>query len=230
MFQFTCDLTSLKSLVPTHVVIVWVGCLRGGSRPRVHLNRFVIPHHQGHLGGGGGRASSDGECRGSHSPSPSRKVDEDHQEEQSSIDFVAVVAQLRSLGRLPEAPSEERKIHGFMAALEDNDVHVTSLHKLPIGGASADILADFDSRVLSSSPGMPSRKSSKLLQYQSVRSRKFYRFQGEELTKAKALNRHIAELAGLRSFDSLNKSDIVWSSTEIEDMEAMARSIVEAIS
>ena len=108
-----------------------------------------------------------------------------------------------------------------MTALKDDDLHASS-YKLPIGGASADILADMDSRVSSSSSGMRSRKSSKLLQYQGVRSCKFFHFQGEELTKAKTLNCHIAELAGLRSFDSLNKSNVVWSSTKTEDMEAAA--------
>ena len=49
--------------------------------------------------------------------------------------------------------------------------------------------------------------------------------------KAKALNRHVMELAGLHSFEDLNKMDIIWSSTEAEDiMEAPLRSIVEATS
>ena len=117
-----------------------------------------------------------------------------------------------------------------MEVLEDDDLHAASSYKLPIGGAFADILADIDSRVLSLSSGMRSCKSSKLLQYQGVCNHKFYRFQGEELTKAKALNRHVTELAGLRSFDSLSKTDVIWSSMETEDMEAAARSIVEATS
>ena len=76
-----------------------------------------------------------------HLPHPKR-FDKDCQEEQSSIDFVPVVAQLCSLGGLPEALSEEHKICGFVAALEDDDLHAASSYKLPIGGASADILAD----------------------------------------------------------------------------------------
>ena len=58
----------------------------------------------------------------------------------------------------------------------------------------------------------------KLLLYQGVCSRKFYRFEDEEFTKAKALNRHFVELAGLRSFDTLNNTGVAWSSTETEDM------------
>ena len=101
-------------------------------------------------------------------------------------------------------------------------------YKMPIGGASADILADIDTRVSSSSSGMRSRKVSKLLQYQGVRSRKFYRFEGENITKA--LNYHVTELAGLCTFDNLKKTDVTWSSTEAEDMEAALQSIVEITS
>ena len=89
-------------------------------------------------------------------------TDEDHQEEPSLLDFVSVVSHLRSLTGLPEALSEGRKIRGFMAALEDIDQSAAS-YKLPIGGTSADILADIDVRVSSTSSGMCSRKLSELL-------------------------------------------------------------------
>ena len=64
-----------------------------------------------------------------------------------------------------------------------------------------------------------------MLQYPGVRSRKFYRFEGENINKAKALNRHVMELVGLRSFENLNKTDVIWCSTE-----AALRSIVEGMS
>ena len=80
------------------------------------------------------------------------------------------------------------------------------------------------------SSGTRSRKVSKLLQFQSVRSHKFYRFKGEDITKDKALNCHVTELVSLHAFDNLNKMDVIWSSTEAEEMEAALRSIVEAIS
>ena len=38
------------------------------------------------------------------------------------------------------------------------------------------------------------------------------------------------ELAGLHSFGNLNKTDIIWSSTEAEELEAALRSVVEATS
>ena len=113
---------------------------------------------------------------------------------------------------------------------EKHSSQLAASYKIPIGGASADILADIDTRVSSSSSGMRSRKVSKLLQYQGVRSRKFYRFEGENITKAKALNYHVTELAGLCTFDNLKKTDVTWSSTEAEDMEAALQSIVEITS
>ena len=65
---------------------------------------------------------------------------------------------------------------------------------------------------------MLSHKVSKLLQHQGVRSRKFYRSQGEDITEAKALNCHVMELADLRSFENLNKTGIIRSPMEAEDM------------
>ena len=46
----------------------------------------------------------------------------------------------------------------------------------------------------------------------------------------KVFNRHMTELADLRTFDNLNKTDVIWSSTEAEGMEAALRSTVEATS
>ena len=115
-----------------------------------------------------------------------------------------------------------------MATLEDDHQPAAS-YKLPIGVASVDILADIDVRVSSTSPGMRSHEVSKLLQYQGVCSRKFYRFQGEEITKVKALNRHVTVLAGLRTFDNLNKTNVIWSSNEAEDLEAALQSIVDGL-
>ena len=117
-----------------------------------------------------------------------------------------------------------------MAVLEDDDLPAASSYKLPIGGASADILAGINSRVSSLASGTRSCKISKLLLYQGIRSHKFCRFEVGELPMAKALNHHVTELAGLRSFDSLNKASIVWSSTKMEDMKAAAPSIIEAAS
>ena len=152
-------------------------------------------------------------------------MDEYRQEEQSSLDFVAVVANLHSLNGLPKAPSESCKIRGFRAVLEEDGQPAAS-YKLPIDDVSADI----DDRVSSTLSGMRSWKLFKLLQFPGVHSRKFYRFEGEDITKAKALNRHVTELAELRSFDNLNKTGVIWSSTEDEEMEVALCSVVEAAS
>ena len=61
---------------------------------------------------------------------------------------------------LPEAPSKGWKIHGFMAVLEEDNQPAAS-YKLPISGASVDILVDIDDRVSSTSSGMRSSKISK---------------------------------------------------------------------
>ena len=72
------------------------------------------------------RVGSASPCRGKffsrfRSPSQSRRVDDAHQDEQSSLDVVAVVSHLCCLTMLLEAPSEGHKIRGFMAVLEDDD-------------------------------------------------------------------------------------------------------------
>ena len=56
----------------------------------------------------------------------------------------------------------------------------------------------------------------------------FFHNPREDLTKAKMLNRHVTDLAGLGSFDNVNKTDVIWSSMEAEEMEAALLSVVEA--
>ena len=84
----------------------------------------------------GGSASPDGSrhCSRSCSWGPSRRTDEDRQEEQSLLDFVSVMVTLQSLNKLSEAPSESRKTHGFRVALEDDNQPASS-YRLPVGGA-----------------------------------------------------------------------------------------------
>ena len=143
------------------------------------------------------------------------------------MDFVSVVATLRSLNELPEAPSENCKIRSFRAALVD-DNQPTSSHRLSVGGALADILEDIDNCILSASSGMSLKKVSKLLQYPGICSCRFYIFEGDETARACSLNRHMMELVWLCSYDNLNKSDVILSSSEAEDMEAGLQSIIEA--
>ena len=80
------------------------------------------------------RSASPGDSRDrSLSRSPSWRADEDRQDERSSLDFVSVVATLRSLNELPEASSESHKIRGYHVALEDDDQPASSYH-LPVWG------------------------------------------------------------------------------------------------
>ena len=104
-----------------------------------------------------------------------RQADEDHQEEQSSLKFVLVVATLQSLNELPAAPSKSRKIRGFHVCLEDDHQPAYS-YCLPVGGALWDMLSDIDDRISSPPSSMCSEKVSKLLPYPCLRSCCFYRF------------------------------------------------------
>ena len=117
------------------------------------------------------------------------RADEDRQEEQLLLEFVNVIVQMKSESRLPEAPLEGCKIHGFCEGLDD-DEQPESSYRLPIGDASADILADIDDHISSTTTGMRSKKVSKLLSYPSIHSRQFYWFEGEEVVKSRSLNHH----------------------------------------
>ena len=64
------------------------------------------------------------------------------------------------------------------------------------------------------------KKVSNLLPHLGVSSHCFYGFEGEEATKARSLNCHVTELAGMRSFDNCNRTDVFLSSSETEDVEA----------
>ena len=66
--------------------------------------------------------------------------------------------------------------------------------------------------------------------YPGVRSYRFYYFEGEELVKVHSINRHVTELAGMLSLDNLNKTGVILSSSEAEDLEVAVLSIVEATS
>ena len=91
---------------------------------------------------------------------------------------------------------------------------LTCLH---VGRASADILADIDYHV--SSPLGMHLKVAKLLTYRGMCNYRSYQSESEELTEA-----------GLRSFENLNKTDVILSSLEAENIEAAIRSIIEATS
>ena len=114
-------------------------------------------------------------------------------------------------------------------AFEDNDQPASS-YRLPVGGASADILTNIDYWISSNSSGKHSKMVSKLLPYPEVHSRHFYRSEGEEAAKNRSLSHHVTELAGLYSFDNLSRTDVLLSSFKTEDMEAAMQSIAEATS
>ena len=128
------------------------------------------------------------------------------------------------------ALSENRKIHGFWAAFDDDDDQSASSYRLPVGGASLISLristTSFRPLPLACGP----RRCFKLLPYPGVCSCRFCCFEGKELVKARSFNRHVTELTGMKSFENLNKTDVNLSSSEAEDLEAAVRSIIEATS
>ena len=77
---------------------------------------------------------------------------------------------------------------------------------------------------------MCSKQMSVLFQYPGVHSHHFYIFQGEEATKARSMTWCVTVLTDRWSLDVLNRTDVIWSSSEAEDMEAAMSSIVEATS
>ena len=96
-----------------------------------------------------------------------------------------------------------------------------------ISSQLANILADLDDHISSTTTGMQSKKASKLLPYPGLRSCHFYWFEDEDVVRFCSLPRHGLGLAGMRFFENLDKTDVVLSSTEAEDLEVAARTIVE---
>ena len=103
-----------------------------GELPRESSGRSRHSRSPASAPSSGGSASPDGArcCSRSRLRSTSWRMDKDHQKEQSLLDFVSA---MRSLNKLPEAPSESRKIHGFRAILEDDD-QPTPLYRLLMVG------------------------------------------------------------------------------------------------
>ena len=60
--------------------------------------------------------------------------------------------------------------------------------------------------------------------YPVVRSRRYYRFEGEDVVKSRSLPCHMTEVAGLCSYENLDKTNMA------EDLEAPAHSVVETTS
>ena len=136
-------------------------------------------------------------------------------------------SQIHSESNVPLALVEGQKIWSFCSGL-DADEQLSSSYRLPIEDMSADILADIYEHISSTTSGMLSKKVSKLLPLSGVRSRCYYHFEGEEVANSHFLPRHMTELAGIRSYENLNKADVVLSSSEAEDLEAAACTVIEA--
>ena len=103
-------------------------------------------------------------------------------QEYFSADIVKVMAWIRNTCNILPALSESCKFKGFCSDLDSEDQHSSSYYLL-VGNTSADVLADMDDHI-SSSSGMYAIKVSKLLPYPGVRSQRYYHFVGEEVTQS----------------------------------------------
>ena len=63
-----------------------------------------------------------------------------------------------------------------------------------------------------------------------VCSCRHYCFEGEELAESCAFLRAVTEHGEMRLFDNFHKMDVVFSASEVEDLEAAARTIIKAAS
>ena len=156
-------------------------------------------------------------------------MDEDRREKYSSLEFANIIVQMQFESCLPEALSEGCKIRSFRAGLGDDEQLVSS-YWLLIGDAPADIFADTDDYISSTTTGMHSKKVSKLLPYPIVCSWRFYWFEVEGVVMFWPLNHHVIELSGRRLFKNMVNKDVVVLSSEVEDLETAIRSIIEATS
>ena len=77
---------------------------------------------------------------------------------------------------------------------------------IPIGDVSTDILVDLDDQICSTTSGMHSKKVSKLLSYPGVHSRRYCRFEREEVVRSRSLPLPITELGSMHLCDNLNET------------------------
>ena len=113
---------------------------------------------------------------------------------------------------------------GFCAT-QDSDEQPLLLNCLPIVGIAEDILEDLEDMI--STLNLRSMKVAKLLSYSIVRGKWYYQFKGEEVTR-RPMPYGITELSVMQSFEYLATTDVVPSSSEMEDVETISRTLVEA--
>ena len=143
-----------------------------------------------------------------------------------SADLVELISWVCELCGLPPAPVEVKKMCGFCAALDMDDQSSSSLCLL-IGDASSDILVGIDECISFPPTGMWLRKVSKVLPYFGVQSRQYSLIEGEEVIWYWFLSGAFMEVGGKKSFENLKKADVVFSSSENEDLEATVRTLLE---
>ena len=61
-------------------------------------------------------------------------------------------------------------------------------------------------------------------------SSRYYYFEGEEVVRSCSLPYPVTKLGGMHLFDNLNETDVVLLSSEAEELETAARTVLEATS
>ena len=126
-------------------------------------------------------------------------------------------------------PSKSKRAGGFHAT-RDSDEQPSSCHCLSIGETVEDVLKDLDDKIFSPNLGMHSQKVAKLLPYPSIKGRRCYQFEGKEVVHHCALPCGITKIIDVKSFENLAKTNVVFSSSEMEDVEATMKTLLEVAS
>ena len=84
--------------------------------------------------------------------------------------------------------------------------------------------------ISSPTTGTRSKKVLMLHLFPGVGSRWYHHIKGEEVTRHRILPWAITDLWGIKSFEDLNKTDMVFSSSKVEDLKAAERTLLKVTS
>ena len=98
----------------------------------------------------------------------------------------------------------------------------------PIRDASKDPLKDRNKKKLSPQSNLKSKKLVNLLSFPPTRTGKYYMFKGVLFPAVMLLPRCITDLKGMKTSDLVSRSDVTFTSSEIEEVESAACTLLEA--
>ena len=142
------------------------------------------------------------------------------QEEHASATILETVSWIRELCSLHLAPAKGK----------NSDNQPSSSYCFLMGDIFSDILGNIDDHISSPSSGIRFKKVLSCFHILGVRSRRYYSIEGKEVVCYRTLSRAISEHRAMKSFENLNKTDIVFFLSEVEDLEGAARTLQEVTS